>query len=175
MKTQKLTVKDLALCALFAAVTAICAWISLPVLQIAFTMQTFAIFLVLFTLGGRRGTISILVYLLLGAVNLPVFSGFKGGMSAILGITGGYIWGFLLSGLAYWLITAKLGEKFAIPAAAVGLVVCYACGTAWFVCISGTYTWWSALSICVLPYIIPDCVKIALAWVLSRRLARFAN
>ena len=75
--------------ALFAALTAICAWISIPVADIGFTMQTFGVFLTLGVLGGKWGTVSILIYLLLGAVGMPVFSGFRGGMGMLLGVTGG--------------------------------------------------------------------------------------
>ena len=86
------------------------------------------------TLGGRRGTLAILAYLLLGLVGLPVFSGFQGGPGVLLGTTGGYILGFLASALLYWGMTARLGDRPAVTAAAMvlGLLVCYAFGTAWF-------------------------------------------
>ena len=87
------------LCSLFAALMAICAWISVPVFDIAFTMQTLAVFLALGLLGGKWGTAAIFIYLLLGAAGMPVFSGFRGGIGMLAGVTGGYLWGFLLSGL----------------------------------------------------------------------------
>ena len=89
----------MALCGLFSALLAICAWISVPLADAAVTLQTFGVFLCLGTLGGKRGTTAILVYLLLGAVGLPVFSGFRGGFEALLGTTGGYLTGVLVSGL----------------------------------------------------------------------------
>ena len=85
---------DMAYIALFAVLLTVCAWISVP-LPVPFTLQTFAIFAALGILGGRRGTWAVAVYLLLGAVGLPVFSGFRGGLGALLGTTGGYILGFL--------------------------------------------------------------------------------
>ena len=94
--------------ALFAVLLTVCAWISVP-LPVPFTLQTFAIFAALGILGGRRGTWAVAVYLLLGAVGLPVFSGFRGGLGALLGTTGGYILGFLALALVYWLVTALLG------------------------------------------------------------------
>lgn len=95
------------LSSLFAALTAVCAWISLPIPPVAFTLQTFAVGLTLGILGGKWGTVSILLYLLLGAVGLPVFSGFQSGAVALPGPTGGFLWGFLAGGLVYWLL-----EKF---------------------------------------------------------------
>ena len=86
--------RDLTLIAVFAAVIAVCAWISIPA-AVPFTLQTLGIFLAVGLLGGRRGTISVGVYLLLGAVGAPVFSGFNGGIGYLLGATGGYLLGFL--------------------------------------------------------------------------------
>lgn len=93
---SRLRTKDLTLIALFTVLTAVCAWISVPVPAplIQFTMQTFAVFAALLTLGGRRGTYAVTAYLLLGAVGAPVFSNFRGGLSVLLGATGGYILGF---------------------------------------------------------------------------------
>lgn len=166
---------DLAYTALFAVLLAVCAWISVP-LPVPFTLQTFAIFAALGVLGGRRGTWAVAVYLLLGAVGLPVFSGFQGGLGALLGTTGGYILGFLALALVYWMVTALLGERMPVMAAAMvlGLVMCYAFGTAWFVILytrtTGPMTVGAALSMCVLPFVIPDLIKLALALGLSRRL-----
>lgn len=163
-------IKHLALCSLFAALMAICAWIAIPVLDMAVTLQTFAIFLALFTLGGKRGCVSIFVYLLLGAVGLPVFSGIRGGLSALLGVTGGYIWGFLVGGLIYWGITRFFTEKFKILSAILTLLACYTCGTLWYYF---AYSEGGLLLIavkCVAPYILPDAVKIWMAFYVSKRL-----
>ena len=95
----RLRTRDMTYIALFAVLMIVCAWISIPITTISFTLQTFAVFAALLTLGGRRGTYAVVVYLLLGAVGLPVFSGFRGGPAALLGATGGYILGFLASAL----------------------------------------------------------------------------
>ncbi len=163
-----MNVRKMALCALFAALTAVCAWLSIPVLDIAFTMQTFAIFLTLGLLGGKWGTVSIAIYLLLGAVGLPVFTGFQGGLGILVGVTGGYIWGFLLSGLAYWALEG-LGR---FPAMAAGLAVCYVCGSGWVLLYAGGGLW-ALLIRCVVPYLIPDILKLTLAHSLSVRLRRY--
>ena len=168
--------KDLALCGVFAAVLAVCAWISLPVLDIAFTMQTFGVFLTLEVLGGRRGCLTILVYLLLGAVGAPVFAGFQGGLGALLGVTGGYLWGFLATGLTYWAMTASLGSRLwvRVTGLVLGLLACYAFGSAWFLLLYAVRGEAMALATvlakCVIPYLIPDGCKLALALILAKRL-----
>ena len=145
---------------------AVCAWISIPFGYIAFTLQTFAVMLALFTLGGKWGTASICVYLLLGAVGLPVFSGFQGGLGALLGVTGGYLWGFAATGLIYWGF-----EKLCKPLGAVlGLLSCYALGTGWFCLYSGGGSFAAAAASCVLPYVIPDVGKMYLAWIAGKRI-----
>ena len=94
-RIMKFSTRDLCFCAIGAALIAVCAWISIPA-EVPFTLQTFAIFAVCGLLGGRRGTVSVLVYLLLGAVGAPVFAGFRGGFAALIGTTGGYLVGFIL-------------------------------------------------------------------------------
>ena len=164
----QVSVKNMVLASLFAGLMAICAWISIPVFDIAFTMQTFAVFLALLVLGGKWGTVSILIYLLLGAVGLPVFSGFRGGPGALLGVTGGYLWGFLFTGVCYW----ALGKVGKLPALIVGLLTCYACGSGWFLVYSGGGLGLILLR-CVVPYLIPDGAKLWLAWTLSGRLQKY--
>ena len=158
-----------------AAVMAVCSWISIPA-AVPFTMQTFGVFLTVGLLGGRNGTFSVLIYLLLGAIGLPVFSGFTGGIGHMLGPTGGYIAGFLLSALIMWLFERLFGRsrKVLVLSMMAGILVCYAFGTAWFIIIytrdSGSIGLMTALSWCVFPYIIPDALKILLAAVMTRRL-----
>ena len=174
---SKLRTSDIALIALFAAIMAVCSWIMIPA-TVPFTMQTFGVFLAVGLLGGKRGTISIIVYLLLGAAGLPVFSGFTGGIGHILGPTGGYMVGFIFTALIMWLFERFFGKgtRSLAISMALGLVVCYAFGTAWFILVYtntkepvGIMT---ALSWCVFPFIIPDMVKIALALALTSRLRK---
>ena len=178
--SSRLRTVDMAYIALFAVLMAVCAWITIP-MTVPFTLQIFAVFAALVTLGGRRGTYAVVVYLLLGAVGLPVGAGFQGGLGWLLGTTGGYIVGFLCIALIYWLMTAKLGESLPVVVAAcvLGLAVCYAFGTAWFLVVyarnSGPIGLMTALGWCVFPYIIPDLVKLALAVFLSRRVKMFLN
>ena len=169
---------DLAYTALFTVLLAVCAWITVP-LTVPFTLQTFGVFAALGVLGGRRGAYAVAAYLLLGLAGLPVFSGFRGGPGVLLGTTGGYILGFLASALLYWAVTARFGSRPGVMAAAMvlGLVVCYGFGTAWFLAAyartTGPVGLWTALGLCVFPFIVPDLAKLALALALSRRLARY--
>ena len=162
-------VKFLARCGLFSALMCICAWCSIPIGNLTFTLQSFALFLALFALGGRGATVSVAVYLLLGAVGLTVFSGFRGGFGALLGVTGGYLWGFLPACLVFWGITAFFGVKSNIFAGIAAMLCVYVCGTVWFtVYVSGGLL--LILSQSVLPYILPDAIKFLLAFSLSGRL-----
>ena len=165
---------DLVYVAIGAALIVICSWISIPT-AVPFTLQTFSVFTVLSLLGGRRGTLSILVYILMGAVGIPVFSGFKGGVGVLFGNTGGYILGFLLTGLIFILFERFFGTKTVpvIVALILGLALCYAFGTAWFMYLylknTGEVGLMTVLSWCVFPFIIPDIIKLVLALFISRR------
>ena len=102
--------RELAYTGILAALIAVCSWISIPT-AVPFTLQTFAVFLTLGLLGGRLGTLAVTVYLLLGAVGLPVFAGFHGGLGAFLGATGGYLVGFLFTALTMWGAERWLGKS----------------------------------------------------------------
>lgn len=168
---------DMAYIGIFTVLIAICSWISVP-MQIPFTLQTFAIFLAVAVLGGRRGTLSVVVYVLLGAVGVPVFAGFTGGIGIIMNNTGGYIIGFIFSALAMWLIESLFGKKIWVQGISmvIGLLICYAFGTVWFMLVymrnTGAVGLMTVLGWCVIPFIIPDAVKIVLALVLSNTLRK---
>ena len=159
---------DMAYIALFAVLMAVCSWISIPAV-VPFTLQTFGVFVAVSVLGGKRGTLAVVLYLLMGIVGLPVFAGFSGGLGVLLGSTGGYIIGFVFTALVMWLIERLLGTKTWVLALSMllGLAVCYAFGTVWFLVVyaknTGAIGLWTALGWCVFPYILPDCLKIALA------------
>lgn len=168
---------DMAYIGVFTVLIAICSWISIPT-AIPFTLQTFAIFLAVSVLGGKRGTLSVVVYVLLGAIGVPVFAEFTGGIGIILRNTGGYIIGFIFSALVMWLVESMFGRKLWVQGISMilGLIACYAVGTAWFMFIymrdSGAVGVATVLGWCVIPFIIPDAVKIALALTLSNALKK---
>ena len=165
---------DLVYIALGAVLIAICSWLCIPT-AVPFTMQTFAVFAVLSIMGGKRGTMSVIVYLIIGIIGVPVFAEFTSGPGIIFGTTGGYMVGFIFIGLIYGLAVRHLGKKLCVEIIAfvIGIFVCYAFGTAWFMYFyaleSGAVGLMTALGWCVFPFVIPDLVKLALALVLARR------
>lgn len=151
---------------LMAALIVVCAWLSIPLGLISFTMQSFGVLLTLGILGGKWGTVSVLLYLGLGFVGLPVFSGFRGGAGAMLDATGGFLWGFLAAALVYWLL-----ERFGkLPAMAAGMAACYSCGCWWFSLYAGGLGIWASVLTCVVPYLVPDGIKLWLAYTLCERM-----
>lgn len=154
------TLTRIALC---TALLAICAWIAVP-FDPPFTLQTFAVFLCVGILGGKHALIAVLCYLALGAAGVPVFAGFRGGIAQIVGPTGGYLLGFLPAALATGYLTKKISLFLRMF---LGLLVCYAVGTAWY-CVfyladAGIGGIGSALLRCVVPFVLPDLVKLFLA------------
>lgn len=164
------------LIALFASLIAVGAWISIPI-TVPFTLQTLVIFILIITLGFRDSLICIALYIILGLIGVPVFSGFKSGVAAILGPTGGYIIGFLFMPLVYFLsdkcFSKVISKKYI--AEFIGLVlstlVCYIFGTIWFLVVyTNEITLWKTLLMCVIPFIIPDIIKMIIAIFVSSKL-----
>ena len=178
MKEKKISTSTIAIIALMAAVTCILGPLSLPIGPVPISLTTMVLYFTAVLLGWKKGTISCLLYLLIGLVGIPVFAGFSGGIGVLFGTTGGYILGFLFSGLLYWLITHFLGTKLPvmIAAMALGLIVCYTFGTVWFIQVYTSKVesigLMAALGWCVFPFILPDCVKIALAILIAKRLPK---
>ncbi len=173
--------KDLAFTAMFAALIAVCSWISIPT-AVPFTLQTFAIYCALECLGGKRGFFAVLVYILLGAVGVPVFAGFSGGLSVVLGTTGGYIIGFLANAAVYWAFEKLPGHEklwMRLTALVLGTVLCYVFGTAWFMFVyarqAEAITLATALSWCVTPFLGSNVLKLALAVVISDRIKKYVK
>ena len=180
---------DIAVIAVSAALITICSWISVQVGPVPVTLQTMAVLAVLLTAGGRRGTIAITVYLALGAVGVPVFAGFKGGPAAFAGPTGGFLAGFIAAALVYWLLeqpvfarlmtTQKKRIIIGFLASLIFEIVMYTVGVIWFMTVyaaqTGPVGLVTVLGWCVIPFIIPDLIKIAAAVMISSRAARFVR
>ncbi len=179
MKTQSKSKEYLRSCilvAIFASIIAVCSFIAIPS-PIPFTLQSLAIFSALTILGGKRGLISIILYIMLGIIGLPVFSGFSGGIGHLLGATGGYIWGFIFTALVYLVITRIFNDsvKFQAVGLVSGLLVCYISGTTWYTAVYlgelSAEAFFSSLTVCVVPFLIPDIVKIILSILICRKLS----
>ena len=161
-----------------AAVIAVCSQISVPTI-VPFTMQTFAVFTVVGLLGIWQGTCAVCVYIALGAIGVPVFSGFRGGIAALTGATGGYIIGFIALALIMGAIIKIKPESrpWAYIAMALGLAVCYAFGSLWvyfvYAAKGDARSFWSILLSCVFPYLIPDAAKAVLAQMITERCGKY--
>ena len=186
MKTfTKKTVKssaarECAYIALAVSLITVCTWISIPVGPVPVTLQTLAVCFIGALFGWKRGLAAIAVYVFMGLVGIPVFSGFKAGAAALFGPTGGYIFGFffavLVPALAKLLPVKRLAARCALfyAASVVGLAVCYLFGTVWFV-LMYRCTVGYALALCVVPFIVPDLVKLLVSSLLAVRLERYVG
>lgn len=167
--------KRIALIGAMTAVTCVLGpfAIPLPFSPVPLTLTNLAIFITLYVLGTQGGTISYLIYLLLGFAGLPVFSGFSGGAGKVAGPTGGYLLGFLFLALIAGYMISHFPGKLMMHAAGMvaGMAVCYLFGTAWLAFQLGV-SFTAAFSIGVLPYLAGDAVKIICAVLLGPKLRR---
>ena len=174
---ERMKTKNLAFCALMAAVTAVCAQISIPLPGgVPVTLSVAAVYLSGAFLGPGLAFASQLVYLLLGAFGLPVFAGFSGSLGVLLGSTGGYLLVYPLMAAAVALGRRLWGGKLPSLAASmlIALLLCYAGGTAWFMAVTQKSLAVS-LAACVFPFVPVDLCKIALASAVGSRLAVFTE
>ncbi len=188
-KKRRSMIYDLVVIAISAALITVCSWISIPLGPVPVTLQTMAILAVLLTIGGRRGTIAIVVYLALGAIGVPVFAGFKSGPASFLGPTGGFLAGFIVAALIYWLLEKLIFARlmttpvkrmvFGLINSLVFELVLYIVGVIWFMTVyaakTGPIGLGAVLSMCVIPFIIPDLIKMAVAAVIGSRAYRFVR
>ena len=173
MKTRKLTTKDIALIGLMAAVMCLAAPFSVPIGPVPISLATLVIYFTIYLLGAASGTISCLIYLLLGLVGLPVFSGFTSGLEKLLGPTGGYLIGYLLMALVGGIFVDRYRKNILLQflGLVLGTAACYILGTAWL-------AWQASLSLKaalwagVIPFIPGDLVKIAAAMVVAPQIRR---
>lgn len=170
-------VKSMVLMALFAALTCVLAPLSIPIGPVPISLTNLVIYFSLYVLGWQRGTITYLVYLLLGLVGLPVFSNFEGGVGKLAGPTGGYLIGFIFMAVISGLFVKMkedeviLNRVLGITGMILGTLVAYAFGTAWFCYSTGTGLS-AALTLCVIPFIPGDLVKIVVAAVIAPTVAK---
>ena len=170
-----LTAGEIALVGLFVAIISVCAQICIPV-SVPITLQTFAIMLALGLLSEKKAFFAIFAYLLLGAVGVPVFSAFRGGLGVLLSPTGGFLFGFLLMPVIHYLFCRARGKsrRSRVIALAFGIIVCFLVGTVWF-CFTSNVGFVEGVTVCVLPFILPEALKLLLAVYLSEKIKHRLN
>lgn len=170
--------KDVAQIALTVSLIAVCAWTTIPIFLIPFTLQTFAVAFAGGLLGWKKGMIAVGAYILMGLIGIPVFSNFQAGTAVLFGPTGGYLFGFFfltaITGLFKLVpVKNKWGRAgMLLSAMALGMSVCYLFGTVWFM-LMYKCTVGYALTICVTPFLPADFVKFILAAVLCVRTEKY--
>ncbi len=168
---SKFSIQDMCVTALMAAVLCVVAPWSIPIGPISITLGSFIVYLTAILIGKWRGTLSVLLYLLLGAIGLPVFSGAAGGVAKLVGPTGGYLIGYLFTAVIVGIAADLLAKKqqnvvlslvLLFLSLIVGTAVLYAFGTAWYMIQSGNNLA-TAMGYCVLPFIPLDLIKMVVA------------
>lgn len=162
--TKKLTIYQIAVIGVMAAVMCILGPLSIPVGPVPISFTNLAVFITLYVLGTKKGTISYLIYLLIGIVGVPVFSGYTSGPAKLLGPTGGYLIGFIFMAIIAGLFIDYFIERpvMCLLGMILSTIVVYIFGTAWLA-YEAQMTFYAALAAGVLPFIIGDLIKILIA------------
>lgn len=164
--------KTMLSCALFAAFICVFSVVTIPVGTVPVTLSTFAVMLCALVLGVKRGTISILIYIFIGAIGIPVFSGCRGGLGILFGPTGGYIWSYAFMALIIGGFAKKNRTIFKkIIACILGIIICYVFGTVQFVLVQKTDVL-SAIVLCVVPFVVLDVLKAVAASYVSYKILK---
>ena len=187
VRKQNFETRKLVLTAVAVALMTVCSWMSFQIGVIEITLQTFGVFVIAGLLGLQMGTASICIYLLLGLLGLPVFSGFSGGIPSFTpytetGATGGYLLGFIFTAIIIGLFQMwiqKVSSKWIrfillFAGMFIGDVICFFFGTAWFV----LFNPWGmgmkqAIAVCVAPFIVPDIIKMVVAAIVVERVKKY--
>ena len=163
-KQKQISASTMAVVALMTAVVCVLAPFSIPVGIVPISLTTFGLYLGVRILGGKKGTCVCLLYLIIGFVGLPVFSGFMGGPMKFLGPTGGYLIGYLLlTGIAGFFVDKFPQKKgFCLLGYILGTAGCYLLGTLWLAVLM-EISFGAALLVGVVPFLLGDVVKIVAA------------
>jgi biotin transport system substrate-specific component len=161
---NKMNTRHLALIGVMSAVICVLGPLSLPIGIVPISLTNLAIYFAVYILGGKKGTLSYIVYLFIGLVGLPVFSGFSGGFPKLAGPTGGYLIGFAFMAFISGIFIDKFSDKIYICflGMVIGTIVTYIFGTAWLAYVAHM-TFNKALAVGVLPFIPGDIIKIFIA------------
>lgn len=174
-KKQRVSTKSIIMVGMFAAVLAVLSQLSIPMPSgVPVTLQTFAVALTAYVLGWKLGCAATVVYILLGAVGVPVFAGLSGGVSVLTGMTGGFIWGFIFMVLLCGIGMAQKNKAVLAVLSAAGLAVCHLLGIIQFMAVSGNGFAASAMMVSV-PYLIKDAASVVIAYLLALAVRRALN
>lgn len=166
--------RDMTTIAVMAALLCVAGPLTVAIGPIPLSLATFAVYLAGAVLGWKRGTAAVAIYLLIGLVGVPVFSGFSGGVQKLAGVTGGYLIGYLPCALITGLAAGENKPAWALPACmAAGTAALYLIGTAWFMAQTGN-TLAASMGMCVLPFLPGDAVKIVVASLVAAPVRRIA-
>ena len=170
---KRFTIRDMAMTAVFTAVLCAVAPFSLFIGPIPLSFATFIVYLAAGALDFRSGVVSVVLYVALGAVGLPVFTGFAGGFHKIAGVTGGFIIGYIVCAAATGVTLFVFGKKRLtyILGMVMGTLLLYTCGTAWFMLQTGS-SLQASLMLCAVPFLPGDAAKIAAASIIAPQLRR---
>lgn len=173
MRRSSIALHRLTTVALCVAFITVCSWLHIPFF-LPLTLQLFAVFLISGLFPLKISLTSVLVYIAAGLLGVPVFSGFKAGISAFASPSGGFLIGFALASAVIALLTRKKRSYWRLLVAMlIALALTYASGLAWYVFVFGRafdVSLIEALGVCVLPFLIPDLIKIILACTLNQKL-----
>ena len=163
------------LIALFSVILLVCSRIAIPYV-IPFTLQSLGVFLTFGILGGKKGLLSFLLYLTLGLIGLPISATGEAGINLFLTPAAGYLIGWVICGILFWIIETKFGNrtKTRLIAFSLGTIISYIMGTVWFILIyaynNTTPSIWTAICYCVFPFIIFDIIKLLTANFIANKL-----
>lgn len=170
------TLRSMVLASLMAALTAVGAYIHIPFGPVPIVLSTLFVILSGLLLGSRWGLASMALYLLVGAMGIPVFAGGRGGFAHFLGPTGGYLAGYLVSAWITGLISER-ADRFLIRdviAVVIGSLTLYGCGVPWLKAVT-QMSWFKTLLVGVTPFLIGDAIKASVAVILARSVRPMLN
>lgn len=169
---KKQSIKEITIIAIYISLLTIFSWISIP-LVIPFTLQTLMIFIIGYTLNLKKGLLVLISYIVLGILGLPVFSSFKSGITTFLGPTGGFLIGFFpqIIFISLFIDIKKQKAFIVIYKSIISLLICYIISALWFMLVyDTTISFLKAVSIVILPFIIPDILKMYIAYIVSKKI-----
>lgn len=169
---KRVSTKTLVFTGMFVAVLAVLSQMAIPMPSgVPVTLQTFAVALTAYVLGWKMGAVATVIYILLGAVGVPVFANFSGGFDKLVGMTGGFIWGFIFMVILCGLGLKQKNKALLVLLSGAGLAVCHLLGIFQFMAVMGMGFAPAAMAVSV-PYLIKDIVSVAAAYVIALAVRR---